>query len=287
MIYISSSCVEAENIIDAIDILSKSGIKNIELSGGTKYLDNLEEKLLEIVKKNKLTVRIHNYFPPPEKDFVINIASQNKLVLESSLKHCLNSIQLSKKLGAKEYSVHAGFLLDPGIKEIGLKNDLKVNTKLYDQTSSEQTMFRSLRILEKEAGRNFKIYLENNVLSYSNYKKYKNNPFLLTTKEDYLNLKKKVNINFLLDVAHLRVSCNSLGKNYKKELDFLFDQSDYIHLSGNNSLEDSNESIKRDKEVLKILKTKKIKNKSFTIEVYRNLEEVLDEYTYLNKLIYS
>ena len=50
----------------------------------------------------------------------------------------------------------------------------------------------------------------------------------------------------MLDIAHLKVSCNTLKKDFKKESDYLLDQTDYIHLSGNDGMEDSNKSLIND-----------------------------------------
>ena len=82
--------------------------------------------------------------------------------------------------------------------------------------------------------------------------------------------KKKIKFDLLTsDVAHLKVSANSLNKDFDKELKYLFNQTDYLHLSGNDSLEDSNKSLMNDNIIIKFLKNNSLKNKiSFTLEVY-------------------
>ena len=77
MIYISSSCVKNTKIKDSVEELATNGFKNIELSGGTEYYDNFENDLLELKDKYNLNYRCHNYFPPPKKHFVLNLASPN------------------------------------------------------------------------------------------------------------------------------------------------------------------------------------------------------------------
>ena len=226
---------------------------------------------------------MHNYFPPPKEDFVINIASLNTEIYEKSISHCLNSIRLSKKLGADRYSIHAGFLIDPGVKEIGVGKNLK-KKQLYDINLATKKMLYSIKLFNKEAGNDLKIYIENNVISKKNYEKYQNNPFLLTTRNDYENLSKSINFNLLLDVAHLKVSSNTLGRNFKEDLDFLFDKTDYLHLSSNDSLEDTNNNILSDKNLVEFLKVKDLKEKTLTLEVYEDLEKVKEDYNFLNKL---
>ena len=69
---------------------------------------------------------------------------------------------------------------------------------MYDNQLATDKFISSYQILKNEGGKNFKIYIENNVLSKSNYEKYHNNPFLLTTKNDYENLRKKLNLTYFL-----------------------------------------------------------------------------------------
>ena len=89
----------------------------------------------------------------------------------------------------------------------------------------------------------------------------------------------------MLDIAHLKVSCNTLKKDFKKESDYLLDQTDYIHLSGNDGMEDSNKSLINDYEIQNILKLKNFKNKTLTLEIYENIDEILNSQNYLKELI--
>ena len=61
MIFVSSSCVKHKSIKESVQDLAKNGFKNIELSGGTKYYENLEKDLLELKYKYNLSYRCHNY----------------------------------------------------------------------------------------------------------------------------------------------------------------------------------------------------------------------------------
>ena len=101
---------------------------------------------------------MHNYFPPPEIDFVINIASLNTEIYEKSINQCIKAINLSKKLGASAYSIHAGFLIDPGVKEIGLGKTLK--RLFYNEDEAIDKMKKSLNILKSEAGKKLKFILK-------------------------------------------------------------------------------------------------------------------------------
>ena len=67
----------------------------------------------------------------------------------------------------------------------------------------------------------------------------------------------------LLDLAHLKVSCKSQNLNFIEEANFLINQTDYVHLSGNNGYEDTGNGIIEDKEILDP-KINNLKNKVFT-----------------------
>ena len=77
MIFISTSCIKNNKIRDSVQELAENGFQNIELSGGTKFYENFENDLLELKDRYKLNYRCHNYFPPPKKPFVLNLASLN------------------------------------------------------------------------------------------------------------------------------------------------------------------------------------------------------------------
>ena len=74
-IFISSSAISSKNVEDNITFLAKNGITNIELSGGCSYSSNILNKLIILKKKYKLEYLVHNYFPPPKDNFVLNIGS--------------------------------------------------------------------------------------------------------------------------------------------------------------------------------------------------------------------
>ena len=119
MIYISSSCIKSKRIGDAVKLLAKAGFSNIELSGGTNYYSGYIDHLIELKKEYNLSYIIHNYFPPPQKHMVINLASLNNDVYRKSIEHVNRAIELAKKLDIDKIGVHAGFLIDPSINELG------------------------------------------------------------------------------------------------------------------------------------------------------------------------
>ena len=70
-----------------------------------------------------------------------------------------------------------------------------------------------------------------------------------------------------------------------KKTFILFNETDYIHLSGNNSLEDTNYSVLSDESVVNFLKSKDLSKKTFTLEVYEEISKIINDYNFLKNLI--
>ena len=198
------------------------------------------------------------------------------IFIKKSINLCTNSINISKKLGLKRYSVHAGFFIDFTTKEIGNEiNPKKINNKELALDRFTQAW----KILQKEADNKIELYIENNVLSLKNFNNFKNTkPFMLIDSNDYDELKKRIDFKLLLDVAHLRVSSNSLRKDYLEEFDYLFDESDYIHYSENNGTEDINKGLNYSRDNFQILSKKNLTSKVITLEIYEQIDEIKNVY---------
>lgn len=282
MIYVSSSCVKHDKIKDSVLELIENGFMNIELSGGTEFYEGLTDDLLELNDKYDVNLQCHNYFPPPKKHFVLNLASLDDEIYNASLSHLSNSIQLAKKLNSKRFSFHAGFFMDISVAEIGKKLSKKT---INDEEKAMKRFCSGYNLLKKEAGE-LELYIENNVFSYSNFSTYQGlNPFMLVSNEDYLELQNKINFKLLLDTAHLKVSCNTLQLDFENELSKMVNESDYIHLSENDGKHDQNKAVLKDSKIFKALQKNYIKNKDFTLEIYDDLKVIRDSYELLQGII--
>lgn len=284
MIYVSSSCVRFLKISESVKFLAENGFKNIELSGGTILYPELENDLIELKNQFELNLLCHNYFPPPEKDFVLNLASLNDEISDMSRNHVIKALRLSKSLGADKYAFHAGFLLDIPLTEIGLKVKKR---ELFDRTKAIERFSENFKIVLEEANKcGVMAYVENNVLSSQNFEEYnKVNPFLFTDAETMTELEHLDGFTPLIDLAHLKVSCNSLGLDFHSEASQLCQQTNYIHLSDNDGLTDSNGTLNVESEVFNFLKGAKLYNRDFTLEVYSSFEDLKASYNLINDLM--
>ena len=284
MIYCSTACIKEKNLILNIKKFLDLGIKNIELTGGCDYLTSIEGKLLNLKREYGINFLIHNYFPPPSKGFVINTSDKE---IQPNLKNFFKkSIELCKLLSSPYFSIHAGFLIS--INSFDTIRNTK-NFSFLSESLAIQNMKSIYRYLEKISNNEVKIYIENNVIGNKNYKLFGNkNPFLLTCLDDYKKIKNVFNFNFLLDLAHLKVSCKTLGLNFLEQANYLIKHSDYIHVSGNNDIEDNNISLLDDKILINFLEnSNNLTNKKFTLEVYSGYSDLRQSFEYLNSFTKS
>lgn len=280
MIFVSSACVRNKTIGASVKQLAEHGFLNIELSGGTQPYDKLEQELLNLQKEYNLNYICHNYFPPPAKPFVVNLASLDDEIYQMSLNHLKKAIRLSEKLGAERFGFHAGFLINIPISQIGKSIDSNV---LFDREQAKARFIEGYNELNTFSS--IELYIENNVTSRTNHKNFGNvNPFFMSCSADVLAHMEKIEFGLILDIAHLKVSANALGKSLEEELSHLLPLSDYIHVSDNDGLHDSNNLLKSDAELFKLLEGYSFENKIFTIEVYDGLDAVEETFNTIKKL---
>ena len=261
-LYISTGGFKNLTPSEAIKKLNYNNIYNIELSGG-KYEKDIGKKILKIDTKNN--IRTHNYFLYPKKNFVINLASENKIIVKKSIELIKRNILLAKKIKSKYVSFHAGFRFDPVPSSLG-----KPIQKMSMMTEKKalrnfRKNLKKLAIFSKKKG--VEILIENNVLSHKNFQNFKCNPFLLSSPiqiQKFFKIKIP-NVSFLMDVAHFKVTCKTLKidlfVSYKKIIKLI----NAYHLSDNNGLADTNSKITKKSWFIKNLR-KDIDY--FTLEVY-------------------
>jgi len=280
MVYVSSACLKREKIKDSVEELALAGFRDIELSGGTKYYEEYEKDIFELKDKYGLNYLLHNYFPPPKEDFILNLASLDDGIYEKTIQHYNETILLARKLDLKGVGLHAGFFVDFSVKEAG--KDISL-IELSDRDKALKRFVEGIIQIKDKAG-DTELYVENNVLSLSNAEIYKGqNPFMLTCSSEYEELRTQIDFKLLLDIAHLRVSANSLGLNFRDELNKMFAISDYVHVSENDGAQDQNLCFSEGSDVLDVLKDYDFSGKIVTIETWGNVNQIKVSQEIINK----
>ena len=125
-IAVSSLALAGKSPEEIISIAQKENYV-LEFSSGMPYRNDMEDIFLNAhVKKIP-----HNYFPAPEKPFVLNLASVNDEIRNRSVQHCINGLRLASLASSPFFSAHAGFCVDPNPSELGkqLKQHSNIDKK--------------------------------------------------------------------------------------------------------------------------------------------------------------
>lgn len=243
LIYLSTGGFNSLTGSEAASLLWENEISNIELSGG-RYDVNTLDNLLDLISVCNL--QVHNYFPPPKDAFVFNLASANEVILDKSLNHSFQAVDLAAKLGCEVYSFHAGFLIDPNVSDLGRKISRQ---NLQDRDSAITRFTEMVNEISKYAGKKeIKILLENNVISKANLNHFGTNPFLMTNHLEAVEIMNTTdkNVGLLVDVAHLKVSSTSESFCRNQYLESTAEFTCAYHLSENDGTTDSNEPVTSD-----------------------------------------
>ena len=264
-------------ISDVLWICKKANISNIELGSNHIYENNFKK----IIKQYNFRFIVHNYFPIPRKDFVVNIASSNKHIRNLSLQHIRKAINFCRETNSRLYSFHPGFIVDPIIASKSKKNydfiwKNKNSNKNYNLAF--KNMLSSLKKIVNFAKRKrVKVAIE----TEGSIKK--RNLLLMQKPEEYQELFKYFLPNDLginLNIGHLNLASKAF--NFSK-LGFVKELKSYIlaiELSHNNGLEDQHLPLKKNEWYWKIINDPDF-SKIYKILEFRNtnikkIKEVLN-----------
>ncbi len=284
MIYISSVALRDPELQTIINISRDFDI-NFELSANITYedKDKVDEKLRDF--QNKFL--IHNYFPRPHEDFVINLASSDVKIRKKSVEFACNNIKRCEKFGIPIYTIHSGFRFDPGSKHLGTTFK-KVN--LFDYNLSFDLFIESLKeILLTTGNSDVSLLIENNVLTFNNLKSFGENPLLCCDYTDYVKIFKIISdhrLGILADFGHLKVSANTLNFSLELFYEILKDKIYAHHLSDNDNLFDTNEPFENP-EIFK--KIKNIEYSDYLVLEINNVttEKILEQKELLQNFLKS
>ena len=244
-IVLSSFCFKETNLIKLFDFILKNNLEGIELSANINYLDY--SRLYDLINNhiNKIGIYIHNYFPRPVRDFVLNLG--HPYTIKDSIEHIRYAVDLCSELGIAHYSFHAGMALNPSSEDLG---KLQSYLTPIDFRESRKLLFvNCLELADYAQKKQVELSIENNVVSCLNCPDGINDRYHLADARDfpYFNeLFKHPNLSMLLDIGHLKVSANTLNFNSFSFIRSFIENIKVIHLSENDGKTDQNLPIKSD-----------------------------------------
>ena len=271
-IYASSGAFLSRELALLLDEAAAAGVRHVELSSGVAWgPDNLA-----VVLRNRGRFRflVHNYFPPPERPFVLNLASSDPEIRARSIDHCRGAIDLAHELESDLFTVHAGFALEPKVSELGRPItgeavDIEVAYGIFRDTVGELVVYGE--------GRGVRLGIENNVVAPFNLRHGRNVFLLMATAEEICRLARDISsprLGFLIDSGHLNVSARTLGFDREAFLEAVGPRVLGWHLSDNDGTADSNRPFGSDAWFLPWVR--KIPGEMVVIEAYRLAPHLLD-----------
>ena len=229
-IYVSTSClINGSNIFDVLKTYAQAGLKYVELGSPHEYISSLSPASF---KQYDFNLIAHHYFPPPRESFIVNLASQNPVILSQSQVHIERAIEFCHHVGIRLFTFHAGWRADPDVKFRFPQDSLVVP---YDTAFS--TFIESMDKINSYAQqRGVKIAIENNVLSEYNVVDGQNRFLLLCKADEFERLWERIpsaNVGILLDLGHLKVTSHSLNFDRYQFIERVKDRVFALHVHEN------------------------------------------------------
>lgn len=195
---------------------------------------------------------VHNYFPPPDEPFILNLASADPIIRQRSLDLAQKAITLSGELNAPFYAIHAGFVTDP----YGFGKPYFLFPEITEANARQNAFERYLDALsitnqfalEHGVG----LLVENNVCAPEIW-----GQVLLDRADEFIELFEVMdspNLGVLLDFGHLNVAAHTLGFD---RLDFIEQLTPYIrcfHVHDNDGTHDTHSPVQPGSWVLEVLR---------------------------------
>lgn len=253
---------------DALKELYSLGIKKIEL--GSNHSPVREKEILQNNRGKEYIV--HNYFPPKEKDFILNIASSSPLIREKSIKFIKNTIKWCQKNHIKYYTIHPGFFAEAispqGYKGENRNFDLKFSTPINrDRQKTIDETSKVIKELYQFTDAKLQLLIENQGTQTSK------GVTIFDSIEELEYLKKSVGakLKFNFNLAHATLS----GINLEKKINFQFAyvSSPFFEVSETTGIYDSHLPVYPAKGIIgNLLSAKKtfFKKRNIILE-YRNI----------------
>jgi sugar phosphate isomerase/epimerase len=204
-------------------------------------------QLCRELRAEGIEVVLHNYFPPPDVPFVMNLAARDADVLQKSRAHCEQAMRLSAELGATTFAAHAGFGLDlpPTLlgDPAGQRQFCAANRERFSPDDARKIFAESVKALidfGKQAGVQFLV--ENHVAGADLGEDDARMLLLCLEAGKIDELAREVgeeDFGLLLDTGHLNCTAKTLG--FSRE-DFCRHVSPWVkafHLSENDGSYDA------------------------------------------------
>lgn len=284
-LFISTGSFNTSSLETTLQLCYKNNIKNVELSSNLDWCENVENLIDIYRQKFGFEFLIHNYFPPPKEEFVLNLSSTNRTIVNKSISLCENAINICAINKIPFYSLHCGFTFKAGIKHLG--SSQQQSASRISKRVALDNFIKNLAVVIKMAKEKcIKIAIENNVVASFSYRNNQNDLFLGVTKEDiqYIFSRFKYHdIYLLLDLGHAKVNSHVMDISLSSLTRYFYKKILAVHISDNDGQTDANKIITAESDLIPYIS--QLKNKYLILEVYNlNIADLIKQYKYIKTL---
>jgi sugar phosphate isomerase/epimerase len=263
-IYVSTAALgTANDLWETLSAYRQAGLSAVEL-GACRPVQEQGGVLARRLEEEKLELILHNYFPPPAEPFVINLASTDRSIRERSIEHASVALELSARLGAPFYSVHAGFVTDPtGVGTTSFV--LPPPASAREVELAKERFVDALQPLLWQAGKLAVVLIvENNVCS----PELRGRVLAADTRGTLavLDASPSPFLGLLVDLGHLNVSATTLGFDRIEFIDALAQHVREFHLHDNDGATDTHSPAAPGSWTLDVLRRPEFANTPLTVE---------------------
>jgi sugar phosphate isomerase/epimerase len=277
-VYVSTACIPGTvSLQQRLNDYRSAGFSAIELGAGVHVSEGDMDWLIQ---QDSCHFLIHNYFPPPAEPFVLNLASRDATIRERSLDLVKQALELTARINAPFYSVHAGFITDP--VGFGTTSFIFPMPKSESEVSDAKQQFvvslNQILLWAKQLG--VRLLIENNVCTPDLQGK-----LLLQTGDEFLELFKVIPdpaLGILVDTGHLNVSAHTIGFDCVSFIDMVKPYICAFHIHENNGNEDTHTPITVESWVVDVLQQSSFSNIPVVIEAkFQNIEKIQEHVDWL------
>lgn len=241
--FVSSGAFKTRSVAEIVRVAVAAGIDAVELGSGTEWAPDMLDPVRGTSGRG-IRYLVHNYFPPHEAPFVMNLAAADEVGRARSEAHCRRAVDLCAELRAPFFSVHAGFAFSARPEQLG--HDLTGAPRVSLEQAHDIFVSSLRRLCAYAAERNVRVLVENNVIAPFNLVRGRNVIGLCATAADVARTHAEAaapNLGFLIDVGHLKVTAGALGFDAHAFLDAVAPLVEAFHLSDNDGTADQNRSF--------------------------------------------
>ena len=244
-IYVSTGAYRGLSLSEMADACEMMEV-GLELSSGVGWHAGLDEEI-EMVFTRRLPLLVHNYFPPPEKPFVLNLAARDPGTLGRSIEMAFKAIDLSAMRGAAFYSVHSGFAMELRAEDLG-KPEAQARMARAPYGEAYGIFSETVReVASYGQERGVRLLIENNVMTREQAEGER--PLLMTEPGEiakFLREMDDLNVGLLLDVGHAKVTAGALWIEPERYFEELAGWIGGVHLSDNDGARDTKGGFGKD-----------------------------------------